>query len=675
MAEAEDIITDAARHATVFAQALWRRQRGAARAPASLSLSDVSQRLDLLATAIFGVPLRLRIAQPPAPPTLLGRLFARDAVPRVRAAVPATDGHFVWLPRDAGARSELAALCYFRCMALAQAARVQRGAALAASKADSPLVRSTYLLLEAHVVDRELARRLPGLAGELAAQRAEALAARPELARFSPVRRPLEQLARRILQLSPGATLPELPAETSPPALLAAARALAHALHAQAGTRADAAGLLFLDAWTGDLRSPSEPAEQAMAARGSDERAPHTRRTGRLARTPEVRKASDDEDDEQVGAWMIQTSQPHEHAEDPHGMQRPADRDTHAPADELADSLSELSEARLVTAPGGANEVMLSDDPVIRQTTRPRTDGPAAAQALCYPEWDHRSQSYRDPGAWVRLLPCEDGPSAWVDRTLRAHATLIHAIRGRFQVLRARRVKLRRQEDGDELDLDAYIEATADLRAGRTSRQALYQSERPARRDVAVLLLVDISGSTDGWVSAQRRVIDVEKEALLLVCIALADLQDPFAVFAFSGQGHDAVTLRTLKRFDEPYGADVSRRIAALEPEAYTRTGAALRHATSVLMKSSARHRLLLLLSDGKPNDVDEYEGRYGVEDTRQAVVEATLQGIHPFCLTIDRQGVDYLSYVFGPTRYALLPRPELLPYALLDWLRHLMSV
>src|SRR5690606_35003173 len=119
------------------------------------------------------------------------------------------------------------------------------------------------------------------------------------------------------------------------------------------------------------------------------------------------------------------------------------------------------------------------------------------------------------------------------------------------------------------------------------------------------------------------RVNDVEREALLVVSVALDSLGEPFAIEAFSGEGPHRVMLHRAKGFDEPYGRTVAQRIAALEPERYTRAGAAIRHATSQLMQRPAQHRLLLLLSDGKPNDVDEYEGRYGVEDMRQAVVEA----------------------------------------------------
>ena len=157
------------------------------------------------------------------------------------------------------------------------------------------------------------------------------------------------------------------------------------------------------------------------------------------------------------------------------------------------------------------------------------------------------------------------------------------------------------------------------------------------------------------------------------MCIALGALGEPYAVQAFSGYGPRSVSVRTLKRFDEPYGNPVATRIAALEPEQYTRAGAAIRHASATLMREPAAQRLLLLLSDGKPNDVDVYEGRYGVEDMRRAVIEAKLQGIAPFCLTVDRHAAGYLPGVFGANQYALLAKPSNLPAVLLDWMHRLV--
>lgn len=354
-------------------------------------------------------------------------------------------------------------------------------------------------------------------------------------------------------------------------------------------------------------------------------------------------------------------------------MQRPTDRDERAAAEQYAESLSELPEARLVSSLGRPKEVLLSDH-LPEKLSRQALATVVHHAHLRYPEWDWRSQAYRDPGAIVQLLPPQLGPHDWAKRVQEEHCIMVAGIRRRFEALRAQRARLHKQDDGDEVDIEAYIEAYSDFRAGYSMRSGLYQTTRNTRRDLAVLLLADASGSTDSWISTHRRVIDVEREALLLMCGALQSLADPFAALAFSGESAACVTVCTLKGFGEPYGESVGQRIAALQPGAYTRAGAAIRHATALLMKVAARHRLLLMLSDGRPNDVDEYDGTYGVEDTRQAVVESRLQGINSFCLTIDRQAPAYMPRVFGATQYALLSQPENLSAALLDWLKRLLT-
>ena len=246
-------------------------------------------------------------------------------------------------------------------------------------------------------------------------------------------------------------------------------------------------------------------------------------------------------------------------------------------------------------------------------------------------------------------------------------------MRRRFERLRPQRVRLSRQLDGNDIDIAAYSVTHADLRAGRGSEDRLYEAVCPVRRDMAVSVLVDISGSTDSWLSEQRRIIDVEKEAVLLLCEALDALGDRYAVAAFSGEGPRGVAHYPVKRFHERYGSETRLRIAGLEHDRYTRMGCALRHATALICREPAYHRLLLLLTDGKPNDVDLYEGRYGIEDTRQAVVEARLQGVQPFCLTVDREAPSYLPRVFGPGGYTVLRRAHTLPQALVEVVRRLL--
>lgn len=687
MAEAEDVITDLARHATVFAQDLWRRHRSPPHEVPLLRLADVARRLDLLIAAVFGRSVPLLMAQPPAPPTWLAGVMQRRRIPSWRDAVPATDGRSIWLPATLGPAGDLpAAFERLRTMALQQAMRGMRGSAAALPWQAPLLLRELYLLLEGRAADDALARLLPGTAAPLLRHRRCALQQRPPLSAFAPPLRPFERFVRDVMGAGAlDAALPQaiaaaagapggfcLPA--TPLAVLEQARRLCGAFAGSGGSSPGAGHLLWRDAWTGDLRpapAASGEAGSAPAPAVEDNRPP---RSARLARRPAVRPESEDEDDPHPGAWMVQQSPPHEQAEDPMGLQRPTDRDSTTAAEEFADALSELPEARLVTTPGKPKEVLLSDDPPPARARRPAAAAAADEPArLQYPEWDWRCGAYRTPGATVLLLPAASGGTRWVHETLARRAGMLREIRRRFELLRSRRVPVRKQLEGEEIDLEAWIEGHADFRAGQPMSQRLYQASRRSRRDLAIVLLIDVSGSTDGWIAAHQRVIDVEREALLLVCIALEGLAEPYSVLAFSGEGPQAVIVRSVKRFGESYGAEVASRISGLEPEHYTRAGAAIRHACMLLMSQPAEHRLLLLLSDGKPNDVDDYEGRYGVEDMRQAVTEAKLQGISPFCLTIDRQASNYLPHVFGPHHYALLPRSELLPAVLLDWLRRLI--
>ena len=616
MAEAEDVILDVARHATIHARAMWRRYRPPTPQAPELLLADIAPRLDLLIAALGHGHLTLRRAQIPAPPTFLSLLLRGRHGPLHRSALPATDGLSIWLPTDFGRLDAAAAARRYRAIALQQATRAKRGSAAGTPNGRDPLLRDLYLLCEALASDSDLVQGLPGVAGLLATLRAEALSARPPLSRFPAHLQALEVLLRSTLDADGGIT-PEGarlgPAGSTPADSLRRSAQLAAQLRTESARSDWGPHPLLKDLWTGDLRAPPGHFANSAATANTDPSSTRTPRSARLARRPEVREAEDDEDDDRPGTWMVQTAQPHEQAEDPHGLQRPTDRDDTTAADEYADALSELPEARLLTRPGRPKEVLLSDDPPDTTPGTEMAQQAAAKNALVYPEWDYRIHAYHPHGATVRLLPAPIGPQAWVERTLDAHRGMLHDIRRRFEMLRAHRVRLRKQADGDELDLEAWIEGQADFRAGLPLPQDLYESQRRVRRDMAVMLLVDVSGSTDSWVAGNQRIIDVEREALLLVCIALEGLGQPYAVQAFSGETARGVILREVKRFSEPYGATVAQRIAGLEPENYTRAGAALRHASSLLMREPAQHRLLLLLSDGKPNDMDHYEGRYGV--------------------------------------------------------------
>lgn len=279
-----------------------------------------------------------------------------------------------------------------------------------------------------------------------------------------------------------------------------------------------------------------------------------------------------------------------------------------------------------------------------------------------YPEWNHRKQVYLpDHCAVLSDIQSEEGEGWQPDETTRRR---IRRVRREFEALRPRREILRGQLDGSELDMDAVIRSRCDLAATGEASDRLYQASRTQARDLAVSILVDVSLSTEAWLE-DRRVLDVAKEALLVLGHGLAGCGDDYAIHSFTSHRRHRVWVNTLKGFDEPMGDRVSRRIAALKPGHYTRMGPAIRHLSSELAKRPNRHRLLLLLTDGKPNDTDYYEGRYGIEDTRKAVLEARREEVRVFGVTIDREAGRYIPHLFGRGGYAIVQRPEHLSLAL----------
>lgn len=221
----------------------------------------------------------------------------------------------------------------------------------------------------------------------------------------------------------------------------------------------------------------------------------------------------------------------------------------------------------------------------------------------------------------------------------------------------------RGQADGNEIDMDAWLRHVTDNMTGHAqSDTGLYRDFRGGNRDLACLLLADLSLSTDAWVNNSARIIDIIRDSLFLFSEALTHTGDRFAMYGFSSRSREHIRFHHIKTFAQKHDNDVRGRIQAIKPGYYTRMGAAIRHASSILSKEVNSQRLLLLLTDGKPNDLDHYEGRYGVEDTRHAVQEARKEGLQVFCVTIDEQAEDYLPHLFGAHHYVLIRHAADLP-------------
>lgn len=293
-----------------------------------------------------------------------------------------------------------------------------------------------------------------------------------------------------------------------------------------------------------------------------------------------------------------------------------------------------------------------------------------------YPEWDHLQQDLK-PG-WVRLrerrvLP---GDRAFLDAFFASHGPLVAQVRRSFEALRPGGLRPERGLlDGDELDLDRAIAERVERRSGQSPEGRVYSRRRPQERDVAVAFLVDLSSSTNELVNGVgKRIIEVEKEALLLTVEAVSAIGDPCAVWGFSGYGRDEVAFYEAKGFAEPWDDVARRRVARLGWKMENRDGAAIRHATRRLLAQPARSRLLILLSDGRPLDCgcEQYRDRYAQEDTRAALAEARQRGLRPFCITVDPTGPQYLDRVYGPGGYLVIDRVERLPERLTEAWRRL---
>ena len=327
-----------------------------------------------------------------------------------------------------------------------------------------------------------------------------------------------------------------------------------------------------------------------------------------------------------------------------------------------AEDLDELALSRKRMRQGGGLKLDLDLPPA-------EADDVPLGGVMTLPEWDYRRQRLQDDFVQIQMMsPRQSAPSGLPPRL----APLARRLRRQFEHLRSDRQWLRQQPQGSELDMQAWIDFQVERRHGHCAERGWFMDRRQTRRDLACLLLADLSMSTDAHLDDQHRVIDVIGDSLLLFGEALSAVGDPFALYGFSSLRRQQVRMLELKTFGQRYGDDTRGRIQALRPGYYTRMGAALRQATRLLAARPGRRKLLLLVTDGKPNDLDRYEGRYGVEDTRQAVIEARRQGLLPFCITIDREAGSYLPYMFGAHGYTLIRQPQQLPLRLPQLYRQL---
>ncbi len=311
-----------------------------------------------------------------------------------------------------------------------------------------------------------------------------------------------------------------------------------------------------------------------------------------------------------------------------------------------------------------------------------------------YDEWDYVMNDYRRNWCRLREIPLSGDDGDFYNNTLLHYADLLPVIRRNFQRIRPASYRMvRGLEDGEEIDFDRTIESHVARRMGEIPDGRFYKARKKEARDVATLFLLDMSASTDepihrearkytddddndDWMKAwqrrpqaaqrPRRIIDVNKEALIIMAQSLEELGDQYAIMGFSGHGRDNVEFYVIKEFDHELSDDVRARVGAVEPKRSTRMGAAIRHVREKFKNVNSRAKHMILLSDGFPQDFDYGHDRrsnaYGIQDTMVALKELELAGVLPFCITVDKTGHDYLRQMCQSSRYLVIEDIASLP-------------
>lgn len=276
-------------------------------------------------------------------------------------------------------------------------------------------------------------------------------------------------------------------------------------------------------------------------------------------------------------------------------------------------------------------------------------------------EWDYRKDEYLIN--YVRIKPQVTLNVVPIELPQRLRKT-VKKIQSELDLLELDRIKNDRLPYGDEINIDTWIEYTSHQNKSM-HHQKFYTTFEKKTRDMATLILADVSLSTEGGITQDIRIIDVIKDGLMVFSEALEKLQDKFAIYSFSSLQNKKVYFNIIKNFKDEYSDIIRGRIDSMHPQYYTRLGAAIRESAKILDKQQSANKLLLIISDGKPNDEDRYDGRYGIEDTKKAIEEVKKKGITPFCLTVDVDAKEYLSYLFGRNGYAILRDGQKLPKVL----------
>ncbi len=323
--------------------------------------------------------------------------------------------------------------------------------------------------------------------------------------------------------------------------------------------------------------------------------------------------------------------------------------------DKHGNALEELNMKYTVRVDDSVHSVYQADF-VENITVSESTEIDSKEYCIEYDEWDYNKRSYRENFCKVYPKTIVETDVGYYKKTIRENASTLMGLRKMLTNVNNKIQQQRRQTQGEEFDLDALTDLYIDVHSGHTPSEKIYLSNRKKEKDLSILILLDISLSSDGY-AAGNKVIDVEKQVSILFGEILNEFNVDFSIDCFFSKTRNYSTYQTIKCFDDDWDK-AKYKVGAVQPEGYTRIGAALRHSGALLEKRDSKNKWLILLSDGKPNDYDRYEGKHGINDVKQALRELNEQNINSYALAIEAQAKYYLPQMFGQNHYQILTTP-----------------
>lgn len=320
-----------------------------------------------------------------------------------------------------------------------------------------------------------------------------------------------------------------------------------------------------------------------------------------------------------------------------------------------ANALDELNMKYTVRVDDTAHSVYQADF-IENTTVSESAEYDSSGYHITYDEWDYSKRAYKPDFCKVYPKTLLKSNVSYYKRTILKNNSTLIGLRKMLTTVNNKYQFQRRQTQGEEFDIDAITDLFVDVHSGHTPSEKIYLSKRKKEKDLSILLLLDISLSSDGY-AAGNRVIDVEKEVSILFGELLNEFNIDFSIDCFYSKTRNHSTYITIKDFDEDWNK-AKFKVGAVEPSGYTRIGAALRHSGAMLDKRETKNKWVILISDGKPNDYDKYEGKYGVNDVKQALRELNERQINSYALAIEAQAKYYLPQMFGQNHYQILTTP-----------------